>query len=91
LFPGSPKNPPFVATNEGGFKGYEKVGITLGDLLETCFLCFSQKTGFRGDFWGALGYALNSSKGDCWGLVLKCFELRTRQHKDVKYKMPFVR
>jgi hypothetical protein len=22
----------------------------------------------------------------CWGLVLKCFELRTRQHKDVKYK-----
>jgi hypothetical protein len=27
----------------------------------------------------------------CWGLVLKCFELRTRQHKDVKYKCPFVR
>jgi hypothetical protein len=24
----------------------------------------------------------------CWGLVLKCFELRTRQHKDVKYKCP---
>jgi hypothetical protein len=24
----------------------------------------------------------------CWGLVLKCFELRTRQHKDVKYKRP---
>jgi hypothetical protein len=24
----------------------------------------------------------------CWGLVLKCFELRTRQHKDVKYIRP---
>jgi hypothetical protein len=24
----------------------------------------------------------------CWGLVLKCYELRTRQHKDVKYKCP---
>jgi hypothetical protein len=24
----------------------------------------------------------------CWGLVLKCFELRTRQHKDVKHKHP---
>jgi hypothetical protein len=24
----------------------------------------------------------------CWELVLKCFELRTRQHKDVKYKCP---
>jgi hypothetical protein len=24
----------------------------------------------------------------CWGLVLKCFELRTRQHKNVKYKCP---
>jgi hypothetical protein len=24
----------------------------------------------------------------CWGLVLKCFKLRTRQHKDVKYKCP---
>jgi hypothetical protein len=21
----------------------------------------------------------------CWGLVLKCFGLRTRQHKSVKY------
>jgi hypothetical protein len=20
-------------------------------------------------------------KGNCWGLVLKCYELRTRQHK----------
>jgi hypothetical protein len=27
-------------------------------------------------------------EGRCWGLVLKCFELRTRQHKDVKYKCP---
>jgi hypothetical protein len=25
------------------FKGYEKVGSTLEELLETCFLCFSQK------------------------------------------------
>jgi hypothetical protein len=24
----------------------------------------------------------------CWGLVLKCYELRTRQHKNVKYKCP---
>jgi abortive infection bacteriophage resistance protein len=24
----------------------------------------------------------------CWGLVFKCFELRTRQHKYVKYKHP---
>jgi hypothetical protein len=24
----------------------------------------------------------------CSGLVLKCFKLRTRQHKDVKYKCP---
>jgi hypothetical protein len=24
----------------------------------------------------------------CWVLVLKCYELRTRQHKDVKYKCP---
>jgi hypothetical protein len=24
----------------------------------------------------------------CWGLVLKCYELRTRQHEDVKYKCP---
>jgi hypothetical protein len=24
----------------------------------------------------------------CWGLVLKCYELRTRQHKNIKYKCP---
>jgi hypothetical protein len=24
----------------------------------------------------------------CWGLVLKCYELRTRQHKNVKYQSP---
>jgi hypothetical protein len=28
------------------------------------------------------------SSASCWGLVLKCYELRTRQHKDVKYKCP---
>jgi hypothetical protein len=42
------------------FKGYEKVGSTLEELLETCFLRFSQKTCFRGDFCGALGDALTS-------------------------------
>jgi hypothetical protein len=26
------------------------------------------------------GYTLTSNQG-CWGLVLKCYELRTRQHK----------
>jgi hypothetical protein len=24
---------------------------------------------------------VDEPKGDCWGLVLKCYELRTRQHK----------
>jgi hypothetical protein len=24
----------------------------------------------------------------CWGLVLKCYKLRTRQHKNVKHKCP---
>jgi hypothetical protein len=24
----------------------------------------------------------------CWRLVLKCYELRTRQHKNVKYQSP---
>jgi hypothetical protein len=31
---------------------------------------------------------LYESLSMCWGLVLKCYELRTRQHKDVKYKCP---
>jgi hypothetical protein len=24
----------------------------------------------------------NDAEGACWGLVLKCYELRTRQHKE---------
>jgi hypothetical protein len=28
-----------------------------------------------------LSYVLKHLKSNCWGLVLKCFELRTRQHK----------
>jgi hypothetical protein len=44
----------------------------------------------------ALNEAISSKSGSeftgggrqCWGLVLKCYELRTRQHKDVKYKCP---
>jgi hypothetical protein len=43
-----------------------------------------------------LNKAINSKSGSeftgggrqCWGLVLKCYELRTRQHKNVKYKRP---
>jgi hypothetical protein len=26
--------------------------------------------------------------GECWGLVLKCYKLRTRQHKNVKHRCP---
>jgi hypothetical protein len=29
----------------------------------------------------ARGHAINDALGRCWGLVLKCFELRKRQHK----------
>jgi hypothetical protein len=29
-----------------------------------------------------LGFSCNFTVDDCWGLVLKCYELRTRQHKN---------
>src|SRR5688572_8860112 len=32
--------------------------------------------------------ATTSFHNMCWGLVLKCYKLRTRQHKDVKHKCP---
>jgi hypothetical protein len=35
----------------------------------------------------SLGTTLEQ-KTYCWGLVLKYYELRTRQHEDVKYKCP---
>jgi hypothetical protein len=69
-----------------------------------CFLLTSSKheppvigsTSFVAEATPALNKAINSESGSeftggghqCWGLVLKCFELRTRQHKDVKYKCP---
>jgi hypothetical protein len=28
-----------------------------------------------------VGHLLRFLQGSCWGLVLKCFEFRTRQHK----------
>jgi hypothetical protein len=53
-------------------------------------------TSFGAKATPALNEAISSESGSeftgggrqCWGLVLKCFELRTRQHKDVKYKCP---
>jgi hypothetical protein len=36
----------------------------------------------KGKFLGCLV----STKGICWGLVLKCYELRTRQHKMLNIK-----
>jgi hypothetical protein len=53
-------------------------------------------TSFGAEATPALNEAISSESGSeftgggrqCWGLVLKCFELRTRQHKDVKYKCP---
>jgi hypothetical protein len=53
-------------------------------------------TNFGAEATPALNEAISSESGSeitgggrqCWGLVLKCFELRTRQHKDVKYKCP---
>jgi hypothetical protein len=64
LFLGSPKNPSFVATNEGVLRAMKKLGRfrgTVGDM----FLCFSQKNRFRGDFWGAFGDALIGSIDMC--------------------------
>jgi hypothetical protein len=51
-------------------------------------------TSFGAEATPALNEAISSESGSefigggrqCWGLVLKCFELRTRQHKDVKHK-----
>jgi hypothetical protein len=43
LFLGSPKNPSFVATNEGVLRAMKKLGGALGELLETCFCVFPQK------------------------------------------------
>jgi hypothetical protein len=37
-----------------------------------------RSSGFHGTYHAITYHAI------CWGLVLKCFELRTRQHKDVK-------
>jgi hypothetical protein len=53
-------------------------------------------TSFGAEATPALNEAISSESGSeftgggrqCWELVLKCFELRTRQHKDVKYKCP---
>jgi hypothetical protein len=53
-------------------------------------------TSFGAEATLALNEAISSESGSeftgggrqCWGLVLKCYELRTRQHKDVKYKCP---
>jgi hypothetical protein len=53
-------------------------------------------TSFGAKATPALNEAISSESGSeftgggrqCWGLVLKCYELRTRQHKDVKYKYP---
>jgi hypothetical protein len=53
-------------------------------------------TSFGAEATPALNKAISSKSGSeftgggrqCWGLVLKCYELRTRQHKDVKYKCP---
>jgi hypothetical protein len=53
-------------------------------------------TSFGAEATPALNEAISSKSGSeftgggrqCWGLVLKCFELRTRQHKNVKYKRP---
>jgi hypothetical protein len=44
------------------------------------YLVHTQNLGLRypkGSFFDSFGY--------CWGLVLKCYKLRTREHKDVKY------
>jgi hypothetical protein len=27
-------------------------------------------------------YATSSDEASCWGLVLKCYELRTREHRE---------
>jgi hypothetical protein len=53
-------------------------------------------TSFGAEATPSLIEAISSESGSeftgggrqCWGLVLKCFELRTRQHKDVKHKRP---
>jgi hypothetical protein len=50
-------------------------------------------TSFGAEATPALNEAISSESGSeftgggrqCWVLVLKCYELRTRQHKDVKY------
>ena len=34
------------------------------------------------------GSELTGGGRQCWGLVLKCYELRTRQHKSVKRRTP---
>jgi hypothetical protein len=55
-----------------------------------------ESTSFGAEATPALNEAISSESGSefteggrqCWGLVLKCLELRTRQHKDVKYKRP---
>jgi hypothetical protein len=55
-----------------------------------------RSTSFGAEATPALNEAISSESGSeftrggrqCWGLVLKCYELRTRQHKDVKYKCP---
>jgi hypothetical protein len=51
-------------------------------------------TSFGAEATPALNEAISSESGseftggghECWGLVLKCYELRTRQHKNVKHK-----
>jgi hypothetical protein len=34
------------------------------------------------------GSELTGGGRQCWGLVLKCYELKTRQHESVKYRAP---
>jgi hypothetical protein len=52
------------------------------------FFAFGSKVKFRSQ-----QSRLYTDKGDkiyykCWGLVLKCYELKTRQHKNVKCYYP---
>jgi hypothetical protein len=35
----------------------------------------------RAEGGGQFGLAISFHGGPCWGLVLKCYEIRTRQHK----------
>jgi hypothetical protein len=57
-------------------------GFLLGyDSNTTAYRVFNKSTGL---VKVSCDIVFDETNGSCWGLVLKCYELKTRQHKNVK-------